>query len=731
MAKRYYLLIDKVIHNEGSFYVLRALDIFTKKIMTVKGHMYTADIGLIYVFDLERAGRDSSFADRYQGSLSQEFRIVNYSTILKEHLEANPQLEPFFFHSFLPEYDLNYVSDVIYDFYGIKTPEILLNNCEMLRDIPNINAQILEHYIIQIKRYYVRPTILSFLYNQGVNYQRSYWIYDFFGDRTYYEITQDPYILTKLGGIPINKVDNLDLTNDFNPNDDRRLGAAIVHFSEKMSNDKGHMYVTHGSLYSFLLEGKIRGFTNLTQARVFNLLEDLHKSKIVYSDKPSKIYSSYFSYVIEKEVADIIKQKVSSSSPLINFNKSKSINNFTSTHGFSPSPEQSDVLDKLNSTDILVITGQAGSGKTTLVNLIISALEQSDIEYALLSTTGRASKVLAKATKREAKTIHAYLGYNGKGFVKNKMNLIDADVVIVDEASMCDSYLAHALLTSMSYGTKVIFVGDVNQLPPVGPGGVLENLCKIEEIPKISLKTVFRQEEGSEILKQALKVLNKKAYDSGSKSSEYKLLITEDVDFVRSSALRVMRKARSLGKSSVIIAPTKKGAFGVIEINKFLQEELNPNFTEDGKGLWFKGNNYHFFEKDKVMIIKNDWDRNVCNGDVGTITKITKDKVFVTINNQEISYSILAASQTLELAYCTTVHKSQGCEYDYVVCILQKSHSRMLTVNLIYTAFTRAKEKLIVFSDNYARTYRAINSTSNDFKNSWIKFIFDKNSFIN
>lgn len=724
MAKRYYLLIDKISHNDGSFYVLRTMDIFTKRIMTIKGHMYTADLGLIYAFDLEKTGKDSSFDDDEPESKRPNYTIKSYSTILKEHLEETPDLEPFFFHSFLPEYDLNYVSDVIYDFFGKKTPEVILNDCDRLREIPNVNSQIIEHYIKQIKRFYIRPTILSFLYNQGVNYYRSCWIYNIFGDSAYSEMVKDPYILTKFGGISLSKVDNLSMTTGFDPNDDRRLGAAIVHYADRMSFEKGHMYVHYDDMYCCLAEGKIQGFKDLNKDRVLKVFRELLEYKIVHLDKENSIYSSYFSYKIEKEISDIIKEKIEQPNALLDFNKQDIIDIFERNHGFAPTDEQASVLDKVNDTDALVITGQAGSGKTTIVNLIILALEQSEIEYALLSTTGRASKVLHRATNRQARTVHSYLGYNGRGFSKNKSNLIDADVVIVDESSMCDSYLAHSLLTAMPFGTKVIFVGDVNQLPPVGPGGVLENLCKIEKIPKVLLKTVFRQGEGSEILKQALKVLNKKAYDKGSGSPEYKLLPTEDVDFIRNSALRIMRKARLDRKSSIIIAPTKKGAFGVVNLNKFLQEELNPKASNDKKNPWFKGNNYQFFEEDKVMVIKNDWEKNICNGDIGIIDRITKDKVYLNINGKEVKYTRTTASQILELAYCTTVHKSQGCEYDYVACVLQRSHSRMLTVNLIYTAFTRAKEKLMVFSDNYSRTYRAINSTSNDFKNSWIKFFF-------
>ena len=378
------------------------------------------------------------------------------------------------------------------------------------------------------------------------------------------------------------------------------------------------------------------------------------------------------------------------------------------------------------SSGLIIITGGPGTGKTTTINTIIKYFESEGESIALAAPTGRAAKRMSEATSYEAKTIHRLLEITpnnsdnssniGTHFERNEDNPLESDVLIVDEVSMVDIFLMNALLKAVAIGTRLILVGDINQLPSVGPGTVLKDMIDSNCFNVVRLNKIFRQSTGSDIVVNAHKIMTNEEIDLGKKSNDFIFIKQSNPEHVMDSVISLVRdKLPSYVKASTnelqVMTPMRKGPLGVELLNSFLQSKLNP--ASNSK----KEKEYDatvFREGDKVMQIKNNYQKEwfvynekhlpvdkglgVYNGDTGIIKEIDmfSESFTICFDDGKVSGYEFSEFNEIELAYAITVHKSQGSEYPAVIIPVFKGPAMLMNRNLIYTAVTRAKKCVVL-----------------------------------
>jgi exodeoxyribonuclease V alpha subunit len=367
------------------------------------------------------------------------------------------------------------------------------------------------------------------------------------------------------------------------------------------------------------------------------------------------------------------------------------------------------------SSKVMVLTGGPGTGKTTTTLGIISAYQQAGCQIVLAAPTGRAAKRLSEATGMEAKTIHRLLEFKPpEGYQKNEENPLEGDVLILDECSMIDVMLMYNLLKAMPEEMSLILVGDIDQLPSVGAGNVLRDIIDSERVPVVRLTRIFRQAQGSRIIMNAHRINKGEKVDlRGGKDSDFFFATQESNQDVIDTILRYCKT--NLPKyyhvdplqDIQVLTPMQRGECGAVNLNNVLQEAMNPSRIFLRRG----GNQYRL--NDKVMQIRNDYDKEVFNGDIGRISKVDMEERELTVlfDEREVVYDVTELDE-LVLAYAITIHKSQGSEYPIVVMPLTMSHFVMLQRNLLYTGVTRAKKILVLVGEKRALYYAIKNETS-------------------
>jgi exodeoxyribonuclease V alpha subunit len=368
--------------------------------------------------------------------------------------------------------------------------------------------------------------------------------------------------------------------------------------------------------------------------------------------------------------------------------------------GVTLAPQQRKAVLQAFAEAVLVITGGPGTGKTTLVNAICALGNELDYEIVLAAPTGRAAKRMTEATGHEAKTIHRLLEFSWKlgGFQRHREAPLEGDIVVIDESSMLDIYLMEAVLLAIPSGCIAVFVGDVEQLPSVGPGNVLSDLIKSGELPVVRLDTVFRQSQESGIVRNAHRInqglLPEHTPPAGGPQDFY-FVEAADAEDVLDKTIRVVtqRAPSAFGLDPVqdvqVLVPMKKGPVGTENLNVRLQALLNPPPPGD------QGEATLFRPGDRVMQLYNDYDKEVFNGDVGIVRSCSPRRMVVEMDGRNVEYE-RDDFDTLTLAYAITAHKSQGSEYPAVVIPLTTAHFVMLQRNLLYTAVTRGKRLVVL-----------------------------------
>ncbi len=368
-------------------------------------------------------------------------------------------------------------------------------------------------------------------------------------------------------------------------------------------------------------------------------------------------------------------------------------------------PEQRRAVQACTEHKLVVITGGPGVGKTTIVRAIVSVLDQSRLAFQLAAPTGRAAKRLAEATRREATTIHRLLEFDPRTgtFTKNGENPLGADALILDEASMIDLPLAAAVLDALSTAARLVIVGDADQLASVGPGAVLRDLLATRAVPRVELSEVFRQAQDSRIVSNAHRLNRGEMPETASADdpgADFFVIPRKDAQQAADVMLELVtqRIPRRFALDAVtdiqVLCPMHAGPAGTSALNAGLQAALNPH------GASLEAHGQRFRVADKVMQTKNDYQREVYNGDIGRVLSVSPEErtLVVRFDGREVEYQD-SDLQALVLAYAISIHKSQGSEYAAVVIPLLTSHFVMLSKNLVYTAVTRAKKLCILVAD--------------------------------
>lgn len=591
--------------------------------------------------------------------------------------------------------------------FGKDAFSVLENEPHRLCEIPGIGrkkaAQIAESFA---QRQEMRQTMV-FLQTYGLSAQLAARIYKAYGPNAPDIVRHQPYrLVTDIEGVGFLTADALARNMGMNPEDPARLRAGVFYALNEATNSAGHCYLP----YERLVEESARllkiAHDQADLAARDLILQGQLLRKTANGD--DAVYNPRM-YEAETEVAQRLAALCARKESLPADAVAR-VENYERTSGVTLSKEQRDAVLAAAQGGLTVVTGGPGTGKTTCIRCMLDVLSFAG-KTVLCAPTGRAAKRMSEASGCEAKTIHRLLEYGGEegSFLKNEMDPIDAQVVIVDEVSMTDLQLMRALLRALRPGVRLIFVGDKDQLPPVGAGNVLADLISSGVAPVIFLTRIYRQEDGSKIVDNAhrinageMPVCNGKGSDFFFERYETQAEAAQAVVRLVSQRLPGYLKANPM-TSIQTMAPMKKGDAGVWRLNELLQEALNPANEQEE----LRRGDVAFRKGDRVMQIRNNYQKEwvadgeegtgVFNGDIGFVAEVDKPGRAIRVlfdENRLVEYDD-SDMDDLELAYCMSVHKSQGGEFDCVVLPIVSGPPMLLTRNLLYTAVTRAK-KLVV-----------------------------------
>ncbi len=622
---------------------------------------------------------------------------------------------------------ISYLSSEMFPGIGPKIAKIIIENIgeDCLLKIKN-DPHILDSINLTDKQKHVIITgIISdeqnqgnvvFFLDNGITMDMTHKIISLFGAKAKEIVLENPYILMeKIERFGFKKNDAFALKLGIEENSMIRLKALTGYVLEEALYSAGNSYICRSDLYIFAT----KYINKEIDGKVFNeVIAILEKEKKVYIDEADNIYD-YKMYIQEIElargIAKILKGTTDDNKkPPVYDNESiaAEYQKIKEKSHVEYSKEQEQAILNAFTEPIIIITGGPGTGKTTIIKAIIEMYfklnneNKALLDYiALLAPTGKAAKRLKESTNMPTMTIHKFLGYMGRNnFTYNKYNKTDAKLIIVDEASMMDLSLASYLVTSMQPDARIIIVGDVDQLPSVGPGQVLKDLIDSKEIKTTRLTKIHRQAEGSNIIKLAHDVNEGILPETILSKQSDRTFIPTDNEHIASITVdivkRFVNKGYDIKKDIQVLIPMYRGDIGINAINARIQDEINPLDETVGE-IKYYGN--IFRENDKVIQLVNRAEKGIMNGDVGYISHFKYKNL--KINGLEVIFDTVKVNYTLEeledlsLAYAISVHKAQGGEFDVVVMPFTFQHYIMLRRKLIYTGVTRAKKTLIMVGD--------------------------------
>ena len=631
--------------------------------------------------------------------------------------------------------------------FGEETMNVLSETPHRLRELPGIGPKRAEMIAESFAAQQGARQDIIWLQSYGVTAALAIRITQYYGEHTRDLVSRNPYRLCDdLEGVGFKTADAVALSMGVPEEGEDRLCCALKYLLREAAGSAGHCFLPEPELMrraSALLQLKPELFANPLRSM---LLARSLTAVLPEGEETRRIYLPDF-HAAEREVALRLQELMAAVHPGVYRHADRDISRFEKKHRIAFSPRQRETISRALETGVFVITGGPGTGKTTIINCILSLLSPEN-ETVLCAPTGRAAKRMTEATGAEAKTIHRLLEFNGKegAFARDAENPLEADCVIADEASMIDLPLMRALLRAIAPGTRLILVGDADQLPSVGPGNVLGDILDSGAVPCARLTDIYRQSEQSRIVLNAhlinrgeMPLLNEKGTDF---FFERKPLLREAAETI--VALARDRLPRFLGypagnapelsmRNIQVLSPAKKGECGVLNLNALLQQALNPPVGKNV--LQLSWGETVFRLGDKVIQTRNNYDlvwrrqgpagweegAGIFNGDIGFITSVDPGEHTLVVRFDE-DRDVLYESADLEdlsLAYCLSVHKSQGSEFPVVIMPVTGGPPMLLTRNLFYTALTRAKNLVVlvgtenviramVENDHVTRRYTAL-----------------------
>jgi len=596
------------------------------------------------------------------------------------------------------------LADKIVDHFKEKTLDIIENEPEKLTQIHGIGKAKRKHIEQTWNRHHAVRRVMQFLQEKGVGVYHAAAILQIYGSQTLNILQQTPYAIAKdLPGIGFTLADMIAMKTGIKKDDENRLQACLIH-SLLSFEQEGHVYGLKKQVFKFSSR-----LAAVEPDKFDPALEQLIASdevKTESNEDETKIYLSRL-YKAESRIASRIKAILSL--PVISppISKEKILEQVLTKLAIKLSEEQLTVVNNVLPEKIVVITGGPGTGKTTLVRALCEVFNMQNLKVILSAPTGRAARRLSEVTGQKAFTLHKLLGfdYENQTFDKNFANPLELDVFIVDEASMVDTLLMYHLIEAMPASAVLILVGDTFQLPSVGPGNILSDIIDSGCVKVFSLTTIFRQAQKSPIIMYAHSIRNGEMPDfqktTPEELSEFYFIENQTSEKVVETILELCSKRIPKAFPHIdeiqVLTPMHRGQAGTINLNQQLQKALNP--SKGGlmaRDILFKPN-------DKVMHLKNNYEKDVFNGDIGIVHDVIKSesRVLVNYDGRIVEYDILELDE-LSLAYTISVHKSQGSEYGAVIVALTTAHFPLLQRNLLYTAMTRGKHLVIIVGSSKA-----------------------------
>jgi exodeoxyribonuclease V alpha subunit len=590
--------------------------------------------------------------------------------------------------------------------FSKETLDVIENDIEKLAEIDGIGKK----RIGMIKNAWqdqkeIREVML-FLQTHDVSSGYATKIFKHYGNRSIQVVKENPYRLaTDIFGIGFVTADHIAEKLGFSKDSELRAEAGILYVLHQLA-DEGHVYYPYEALVKKCQEILavdreviVKAFGTIAVDKRI-VIEDLNEHIEEFAENKKAVYLAKF-HVSETRIATRLKRLVKAPGSIREIDPDKAIEWVQKQLAITLAGRQVEAVKCAVANKVMVITGGPGTGKTTIINAILKIFSTLKVNIMLSAPTGRAAKRMTEATGHKAKTIHRMLEYSIQkgGFQKNVDYPLDCDLLIVDEASMIDTILMHHLLKGIPPTATFILVGDVDQLPSVGAGNVLGDIIASGAIPVVELNEIFRQAKESLIIVNAHKInsgLLPSPKQSANKLDDFYFIEQEDPEEVVRIILELAKERipERFGFDAVddiqVLTPMHKGVVGAGNLNVELQSTLNP-----GQGGVMRGNrNYRL--NDKVMQIKNNYDKEVFNGDIGRITRIDQEarKVTISFDGRDRAYDYTDLDEII-LAYAVSVHKSQGSDYHAVIIPIVIQHYILLQRNLIYTAITRGR-KLVV-----------------------------------
>lgn len=617
--------------------------------------------------------------------------------------------------------------------FGKKSLDIVFDETDRLIEVRGIGKKSIEKIKKSVEELRFSKNILFYLSGLGISLSLSKKIYSIFREDTLEIINENPYKLIKnVKGIGFLKADEIALKNNLDKTSPYRIESAIIYILTQKAINFGHVFYPKEKLTE-----EVSSLIGIEK----NLIEPIYMNLLLSSDivvdnsfDEPNIYLDYL-YISESYIASKLAKMALNEDFKILFNIDKEVKKSIENQSIKLSEIQIDAIKSCFEENISIITGGPGTGKTTIINTISKIFIENGYNISLCAPTGRAAKRIEETTGIEAKTIHRMLGYIPSSyddighFEYNEDNPLDTDLIIIDEMSMVDVVLFEKLLRGLKDNTKLIIVGDVDQLPSVGAGNVLKDLINSNKIKYTKLIDIFRQSENSNIIVNAHKINNGQEPILNEKNSDFFFLNTDAPSITRNIVVDLIsrRLPKAYGydysKDIQILTQSRKGICGVFELNKLLQDILNPKTEASDEIL--VGNKL-FRVNDKVMQTKNNYNLSfiddegeenfgVYNGDMGHIIFIDKssNKLTVEMDDKRLIEYSLEDLDNLELAYAITIHKSQGSEFKSVIIPMFDGYKLLQTRNLLYTAITRAKENIVIVGDKNVMNNMIRNNTIN------------------
>jgi len=602
--------------------------------------------------------------------------------------------------------------------FGIETLEIIESDADRLFEIHGLGKTRVERVKKSWQEQKEIKNIMLFLQSYGVSTNHATKIFKTYGTDSIHVVKENPYRLAdNIWGIGFKTADTIAEKLGVAKDAAIRLRSGLLYSLNKLSED-GHCYAVSDQLFKAAAR-----MLETTAEKLRPVLEDMAQTgDVIVEDEAIYLPPFYFSEIgVAKKVRNLIettrRKRIDTAGVIERLNTPK--------HGGITYDEvQLEAIRTAVMHKFMVLTGGPGTGKTTTTLGIIQAFQASGLQVLCAAPTGRAAKKMSEATGMEAKTIHRLLEFKPpQGYQRNAENPLEGDVLILDECSMIDIILMHNLLKAVPDDMTVIMVGDTDQLPSVGAGNVLNDIIASEVVPVVRLQRIFRQAQGSRIIMNAHRINQGKNIDiTNGKASDFFFIESATPEEALEKIINLVA-TRLPGyyhadpiRDIQVLTPMQRGLVGAVNLNKMLQERLNPAVAALAKpSINRAGIEYRLH--DKVMQIKNNYDKEVFNGDIGTITDVNVEDQELTISfdGREVTFERSDLDEVV-LAYATTIHKSQGSEYPIVVMPFMMTHFVMLQRNLLYTAVTRAKKVLVLVGEQKAIGYAIRNQKPNERK---------------